>query len=674
MGTAAAPGTVGEQRHRARGQSLGPGELAWLALLPCAAVVVLAILLLGPPLGDAFLGPGSDRFWPEAIIRPEPVEHARFLLALLGPPLLAAVTIAGAGRVRVRPGAARAAIFVSQLVLLAVLALTLLAQHDILFRSHYVGSALERLFTLPTVLASAAVALAAAVALSRPAAMTRLAAAARETPRRRAACAGVAVLLIAIWLSAAFNTERSVGLAEANHLIPWDMSETFAVLNGRTPLVDFHSQYAQLIPYLAALPMGVFGASVGTWIATMIVLSALALLAVYALLRRVVRSSVAALALFLLFVAASGFVASGRLSSFEIFSVWPMRYGPAYLLAWLTARHLDGVAPRRRWLLLAAGALVALNNLEFGLAALGGTLAAIALVDPPRSRRAALRLLGDAGIGLLLALLLVSGLSLAHGGALPNFALLLEFPRIYGVGGWVLEPMTAIGFHVAVYLTLAAAIVAAAVRAVRGATNPVLTGMLVWSGIFGLGAGSYYAGRSNVLDLVVLFSAWCLSLVLLTVVVVEALAAGARRPGLAELAVLFGCGLAACAIFNMPRPWTEVGRVQRETAPVYAQQAATRLVSGTTRPDERVAILIPLGHRIAYDAEVVDVSPYASGQAMPTANQLETTLDAMRDAGAAKVYVDTGTTYPALIGMLDRAGYAPSIQAGPYVMLRRSSR
>src|SRR6478735_1038660 len=67
-------------------------EMAWLALLPCAAVVVLAIVLLGPPLGRAIFPRNVVTFLPsiQAILapRPEPTEQARFLLALLGPLLL----------------------------------------------------------------------------------------------------------------------------------------------------------------------------------------------------------------------------------------------------------------------------------------------------------------------------------------------------------------------------------------------------------------------------------------------------------------------------------------------------------------------------------------------------------------------------------------------------------
>jgi hypothetical protein len=133
---------------RMRTRSLEAGELAWLAVLPCALVVVLAVVVLGPRLGDALFGPAGDRFWPEALLTPEPVEHARYALALLGPPLAAALVVAGArGRVRLRPGAARVAIAAAQLATLAVLALALLSQYDVLFRSHTLAEPRQRIFS-----------------------------------------------------------------------------------------------------------------------------------------------------------------------------------------------------------------------------------------------------------------------------------------------------------------------------------------------------------------------------------------------------------------------------------------------------------------------------------------------------------------------------------------------
>jgi len=64
---------------------LRASDLAWLALLPCAAVVVVAIVLVGPPLGDVLFPSSTVTFWEDATGFPEPTEYARYLIALTAP-------------------------------------------------------------------------------------------------------------------------------------------------------------------------------------------------------------------------------------------------------------------------------------------------------------------------------------------------------------------------------------------------------------------------------------------------------------------------------------------------------------------------------------------------------------------------------------------------------------
>src|SRR6185436_3717459 len=132
----------------------------------------------------------------------------------------------------------------------------------------------------------------------------------------------------------------------------------------------------------------------------------------------------------------------------------------AYLMAWLAARRLDDVT-RRVWPLYAVGAVVAVDDLEFGIAALGASVVALACVRPPRSPRAVLRLAAEVAGGVLAGLALVALLTLLHGGALPNPALLMEWPRIFTRLGWFSLPMPRASLHLALYATFAAALVAA---------------------------------------------------------------------------------------------------------------------------------------------------------------------------------------------------------------------
>jgi hypothetical protein len=673
----------GSERERDRDALRAPaatptvGELAWIAALPCLLVTAAAVLVLGPLIGHALLEPGAERLWPQGSAvfvygYPEPVKHGRFLVALLGPALLAAVVLAGARRPlpQLRREAIRGLVTASQLLLVAgVLAATLAQRHVV-----YDGLPTAwRIFSLPTL----ALALAAVVALAlapRSARLARPLARLRSDARRvRIACLALAVVLTALWLLPAVVTDRAIAHAPFPDLPPWAMGDTYAILDGRTPLVDFHPIYGYLWAYVAAVPMRLLGATFTVFTVTMASISAVALVAVYGVLRRVVGRAPLALALYLPFLATSLFAVGTeappwRVTNSQIYSVWPMRYAGPLLLASLTARHLDGARPRRPWALFLVGGLVALNNLELGLGALAGTLVALACSPASWSPRAARRLALHAAAGVLGAAALLALLTLLRAGTLPHLGLLLEFPRLFGVLGLAELPMALVGFQLVIYATLAAALALAAVRVARREPDVLLTGMLAWSGVFGLAAGSYFIGRSDALKLAALLPTWSLALMLLLVVALRSLAAREwRRPSPAELLVLFGFGLATCSLAQLSPPWHELERLRASGAPlIYAQPEAHRLVDRTTRPGEHVAILIPMGHRIAYDLHVVDVSPYAFLDEIATRAQMRTLLDAMRREHAHKLYVLTQHLAPEHRRVLARAGFSERAQLVQY--------
>ena len=646
---------------------MSASEAAWIAAVPCALATLAAVVLLGPVLGHAFLAPGRAVLWPPEALQgtPEPAKHGRFVVALLGPvALAAAVLLSPRAGVRLRPRAVGALVTTGQALTLGFVVLALLAQEAIV-----VGQRAEALwapFRTRTLLAALAIALSLSGALHAPAALRaarRAVSWASDGRGTQAACALVAAAVAAAWLLTAVNSDATIGLAQVSDLPPWAMGDTFAILDGRTPLADFHAIYSELWGYVAAGPMAAFGAGIATFTVTMTAISGLALLLIYDLFRRLVGSPLLALALYLPFVAL-GFIAIGavdadRVTNASIFSVWPMRYAGPYALAWLTARHVGGATPRRAWLLLAAAGIVLINNVEFGLGAFAGTLLAVAAARRAASWRAWLALLGEAAAGLLAAAALVALLTLVRAGSLPHFGDELEFIRIFGVLGLVAQGLPALGLHLALYVTFSAAIVVAAVRLAAREEDPVLTSMLLWSGVFGLGAAGYFLGRSDGFKLAALFSAWGLSLMLLTIVVVRsALAAEARRPRIAELTVLLGFGLSLCLLAQFPPPWSQAARLRaRSPRPLYAQTDVVRFVRARTRSAEKVGILVPFGHRIAYELGLVNVSPYIMDQTVVTRPQWQAVLDAMARERARELFL-TPSPAPALRRLLTRAGYA----------------
>jgi hypothetical protein len=649
--------------------ALSPEQLAWLALPVCALLTVLVVALLGPPLGDAFLGPGPERFWPRTGPVPEPQEHGRYLLSLLGPVALAGAILLGSRRaIRLDERFARGLELTVQLLLVGFLALCVLAQYDVLTTAYRPGYETHvRYFTPATLAVAIAFAALLPLLLQRQAVAARLAAILRETPVSRAVALAIAVLLTAAWLLTAVDADGSLANTAsgvAGHIL-WSLDEPFAILNGRTPLVDFHSQYGQVVPYVAAAAMAAFGTSIGVFSVTMVLGSGLALLALYAVLRRIVRSSVLALALYAPLLATGFFMKIGplddRYGPANLYSLWPIRYGGPFALLWLLARHVDGAAPRRPWVLFLAGGLVLANNPEFGAGAVAALAVALVAVRPARSRADVWRLGVEAAGGLAAALLALVLLTLVHSGSLPHLGWALEFSRLYGVGGWALLPMPRVGIYLGVYVTFAAAIALAAVRVVRGAQDAVLTAALAFSGIFGLCAGAYFAGRSHPQVLIDLFSPWALALVLLTIATGRALAARSwRRPAPAQLAVLFGFALMVCSLAQTPTPWSQLDRIRdRSDIPIFKQQAATAFVREHTRPGERVSILAALGHRIAYDTGRVNVSPYASIESMPTEQQLARAFDVLRREGGTKLFISSTFTFEEELTAIAQAGFKP---------------
>ncbi len=696
MASAASEAAVASLRGNVRAPARGANDgatAAWLCALPCAAIVAVAILLLGPPLG-ALLSPAHA---PYAFLSgsgrpsPEPTEDARYLIAICAP-LLGALAIAAAPRWLARVPAATVGpiVVATQLALAGVVVASLVAQYRLRFGVVYTRG-LEPTLTLhyftPATLTVAALATAAVAGGLRSAAVRERVAGAlvHDSPRRRLLLGGVAVALTAVWMLHAVHSDAEIGNAveDVRYHLGFTLDETFAVLDGRTPLVNFTAQYGSLWPFAIALPMLAFGKTVLTFTIVLCTITALALLAIYGVLRRATRSATAALLLYLPFLATSLFQISGtwqnRSTVGSYYASFPLRYALPFLLAWLTARRIergrDGFTGT--WLLFAVAGLAVLNNSDFGIAALGATLAALLWSAEGLDRRRLLRLAGAVAAGIATACALVSLLTLLRAGSLPQPARLVDYARTYAIGGFALMPIPGLlGLHLLVYLTYVGAIVVATVRAVRGAGNRVLTGMLAWAGVFGLGAGMYWVGRSHPVALKYQFSAWALALVLLTAVAVRELAASRlHRTAIGALVVLFGFGVAACSLAQTPAPWGQIERLQAPFFPTEAvpdanplapspdpavRRFVASLADGPSRfvvkPGAPVAILLTTGHRVADAYGVVNVSPYTGIESLQTAQRVDAVLDALRDAGGNTVILPNPLD-PSIFPLLERHGF-----------------
>jgi hypothetical protein len=188
-----------------------------------------------------------------------------------------------------------------------------------------------------------------------------------------------------------------------------------------------------------------------------------------------------------------------------------------------------------------------------------------------------------------------------------------------------------------------------------------MTGMLAFCGVFGLGSGGYYAGHSHPEVLVTSFAIWSFTLSLLTLVAVRHLAAQRSRwPEPAVAACFVGFCVTACSLAQTPTPWSQVERLQRTREAVIRAPGGQQFVAAQVQPGEHVAILLLLGHRIAENLGVDNVSPYTGIESMPAVQQLDEVVQALREHGGSKLFFQTGDTPPEAIQALQRMGFEPS--------------
>ncbi len=611
----------------ARVRALTPAETAWIALIPCALLMLAAIMVLGPPLGRVLFRPGTgaDVLWPphwwETDGKPEPAKHARYLLAVAAPVVLALAIFALARvRPRLSPRVAGGLIFAAQASVVAFVVAGLLNRRDVTtHRDVIAGWELA----LAAVLTGVGV-----FAFRWRRGVAWLSGLAQERRLTRIAGFAIATAFAAMWV---LEIVRDDGSTEDTGEQNWTSNGPFAVLIGRTPLVNIHLIYSKLLPYPAALVLKTFGAN-GLVLATFLaVLTLAALMAIYAIYRRIV-GTVFALGLFLPFVALSD-----ARHMMHYGDIWPIRYFGAYLLAWLTARHIARSSPRHAWVLFFVAGLATIDILDFGLAATLATVAALLFARPPASAREVWPLARSFAAGMLGAASVVAIFTYARAGELPRLELLLEWSRIFTGLGLLSLPLPLPGVDFAIYATLAATIVVAAVRAVRRADDVLLTGMLAWSGVFGLMAANYYVARPDEVKLFAMFSAWGFALGLLTIVCARALTGRTWRvPTLAELLVLFGFALSICMLGRIAptKPIRELAR----PLPSSYRPAAEALVAQYTHRGEKVAILLPEGYRIAYELGLRNVSPYEFQNALVTLRQIRTEIKVIQREGVQTLF------------------------------------
>jgi hypothetical protein len=628
-------------------------DLAWLAVIGGAIALAAALIWLAPPLSHHYPAPIHDVFgvW-RGLIAPEPLEDVRSMLTLATPILLAGVVLAFGSRQPSRRSLDYLVVAV-QVIGIGVLVWGVLGQIRTgpLVTPDYFD---QYLLSLPNLIAGAVIGLALTAAIVRPPALARPESILRVSQRLRGSLwvpLAIALLASAIWLLPAVNTDSTLsqaGRLAAGH-IPVQGEDYFAVVNGRTPLVNYISQYANLLPLIVAPVLRAFGPSITAYSITMCVLSGVGMMAIYGAFSQVTRSAWTGLVLYVPWVALSLFpwndIGPYREFNGIYHGILPDRYFGPFVLALLCALFIRG----RRipiFALFAFAGLVLLNNYEFGVGALLATVVALP-VSWDRSlplRRRLPPLLAQGGTGLLAALALVSAVMLIRTGQLPDPALLTYFNRLFLQDSYGLEPMPAVGLHWALYATYAATLLIAAVRYLHDKPDRTLTGMLAFSGIFGLTTGMYFVGRSSQYQLMLLFPAWGLALALVAWTAAGSLRSarasgtGMRRLLLPGCAALIGFGVMLSAIDRIPLPNRQIDRLEAG-GPIHDTRPSERFIESRTRPGEHV-LMIGTGtdHLLAEKIGVVNVSPLNGVSSLISPAEADRSLNQLQDEGGNLVF------------------------------------
>ena len=649
-GTARPAEAVREQPSRRRPSA---EDIAWVGLGPMTLVLIGCLLWLAPSLSDLYPRPTYPLFseW-QVAVDPEYLETTRFLFALVAPFAFAGLVLLGSAK----PADRRfdSAVIALQIAGFGLIVWGVLEQE----RGSYFIVPPDYfeplLLSVPVLIGGLAVGVAltvAALAGWRP--FDRLDIPAREPRRWTRAAIAAALVLTALWLLPAVVTDGTIaasGGIPAEH-IPLQAQDYFAVVNGRTPFVDYVPQYVHLLPLVFAPVLTAFGLSLSSFSVLMTALSLVALLALYAALRLVTQRSLAALALYVPVLAISLFpwseVGIQREFNGNYYAFFPGRYLGPFVVAWLVA-----LAVRRRrlpvWLLFFVAGLVALNNAEFGVPCVVAMAVALVLgSDRRRPLRRSLRArLPQAVIGLLAAAASITVVTLARAGELPNPESLTYYSSLFARQGFGLVPMPTLGLHIAIYLTFVAALLAAAVRYVQGRHDSTLTAMLAYFGVFGLLTSSYFAGRSLPWQLMLLFPGWGLAVALLAwMAVLHLRSADGDRRSLARsflpsFAALTGFGVMVAAITTVPLPWEQVERLSETGRAVNDVPAAQRFVEQRTSPGEPILLFgTPTDHRLAERAGVTNVSPWNSAKSLFSERDVLRALDSLEQEEGSKVFL-----------------------------------
>jgi hypothetical protein len=654
-------------------------------LLPIAGLTSLAVWKLAGVLAPraataADIAKAFISGWDQRCA-PEPVEQTAYVLAVAVPVVLMCSAIVLLRLARVFEREERRALWVAAAAVVAQLLLVGCVGYALAYESEHPWAVpLHRVMPAQTVLV---LCLAGWLALRwQPLSWKARWASARPVLSK---WPGLAWLVAAGWavvrlLEQVFTDRDAVQMpsVEGVHL-PFQMGEFAAAANGRVPLVDFHSQYVNLLGLLLRPVFSLTGFNITTFTSAMAALSLVGFWLIYRVFVRVTGSSWVGLLLFVPWLGVSLVNmepdGSGRMSAFSYYAVGPMRYLGVFVLAYGTAYYLAAPRLRRLVVVSCVAGLVVLNNLDFGVPAAAGLWASALLFPPPGQTgiRQALRASGVVVGGVALAFAVCWVVARLTWGSWPHAGALIEYQRAFAVLGFFMLRMPQVGLYWAVYATFMVAVLYAVfVRFSESAAafpcrRRLSVGMLAYGGVAGLGSGAYYVGRSHPAVLVALYPAWAFAAALLAHRVVgdvRAAEQSRRERGYSVYAIPAAAVLGLWCwllpfVLEVPVVRGQISRLvyrRGGLVDLWPERAAS-LINTYVHKGEATVILYRDAHWLALRASVNNLCPFADPDSVLLKAQLDPVFESIGRLPRHHRYVFGRLTGP-ITERLSRDGFA----------------
>ncbi len=424
--------------------------------------------------------------------------------------------------------------------------------------------------------------------------------------------------------------------------LPAFTGEMAPVVNGRTPLVDFFPQYQNLLSLLLLPYFKAFGFSLLTFSIGMMLLTGIGMFFIFDVFFVLTESVLGALLLYFPWVIFSIYVVERSGSHYGSilthFAIIPMRVWGPWVVFFFSARYFKRPTLRKEVILFYVASLASINNLDFGIPALGATLIAVLLTQGEWLKK----------IGVFVCSYFFGWLSFGvmcwmRVGKLPELQQIFMYQKIFAIHGFNMLPTPLFGIHWIMALVWLVSLLMGMISASE--SRKVESASLIQYGIFGLGAFTYYLGRSAWSNVLALFPAFGMSFLLVSWSVYQRVRNSWKTWSreerslwvLPSIFLVLGYSILLSDWVDLPNPMEQIQSLAGSRETVFDPNWV-KWIQASTQPGEKVAIIAPYAHEIALLAQVENVYPFAFDGSIIILPQIDLLMRKLDEHGVKKIF------------------------------------